>query len=169
MRELKSLLSDKGTSLIEVILYIALFSLIIVVVVDLLITSGGLKTESESQNWLQTDANLISTRLSYEVRNATAVVTPAVIGQTAGSLTLTFGSETHSFSLNSGSLLYENQGVTQPTNLNSSQTSISGLAFQVLGNTGGKLSLKIDFTISTNKVSQQGILTKSYQIIVTQR
>src|SRR3989344_3081981 len=107
MKRYTKRLSQKGTSLIEVILYMALFSIIIVVIVDLLITSGSLKTESESQSGLQIDAAFITSRLSYEVRNADTITTPAAIGQTTNSLVVTSGSETHTHSLSGNNLIYQ--------------------------------------------------------------
>ncbi len=171
MKKVTKLLTQKGTSLIEVILYIALFSIIIVVVVDLLMTSGSLKTESESQSGIQDDAALINSRLSYEIRNADALTSPATIGQIANSLNLTTGSEVHNFSLSGNNFVYQKTlGATVTSaNLNSSLTAVSNLTFQALGFSGGKLSIKADYTLTELKAIQQGNQTKNYEIIVTTR
>lgn len=171
MRKIINLFSQKGTSLIEVILYIALFSVIIIVAVDLLMTSGSLKTESESQSGLQIDAALITSRLNYEIRSADVVTSPATIGQITTSLSITTGSETHVFSLTGSNLLYQKTvGVTVTTaNLNSNLTNVSNLTFQALGFSGGKLVVKTNFTLTEAKATQQGNLSKNYEIIVTTR
>lgn len=171
MKKLTERLSQRGTSLIEVILYIALFSIIIIVVVDLLITSGSLKTESESQSGLQSDAALISSRLTYEIRNADTITTPSGIGETTTSLVLTNATETHTFNLLGSNLSYQKLvGTTTTTaNLNTSLTNVSNLSFQNLGNSGGRQSLKLNFTLTEVKPTQQGSLSKTYQVVVTQR
>ncbi len=171
MKKITRLFSQEGTSLIEVILYIGLFSIIIVVVVDLLITSRTLKTESESQFGLQTDAAFITSRLNYEVRSADTVTTPAGIGQTTSSLVLTSGSETHTVSLSGNNLVYQKTvGIaTTSANLNTDLTTVSNLSFQALGFVGGKLSIKINFALTEVKATQQGNQTKNYEIITTTR
>ncbi len=163
--------SQRGTSLIEVILYIALFSIIIFVVVDLLITSGSLKTESESQSGLLIDAGFITSRLNYEIRNSDTITTPVLAGPATTSLTLTSGSETHTFSLSGSNLLYQKTvGVTTTSaNLNTDLTNVSNLSFQALGSVGGKLSVKINFALTDVKATQQGNQTKNYEIVVTTR
>jgi len=171
MKKSTGKLAQKGTSLIEVILYIALFSIIIIVVVDLLITSGSLKTESESQSGLQSDAALISSRLTFLIRNADTIVTPSVIGQTTTTLVLTNGAETHTFNLLGNKLSNQKKiGATTTTaNLNTNLTAVSNLSFQDIGNVGGKQSLKIGFTLNEVKPTQQGSLSKIYQVVATQR
>lgn len=171
MKKITREMSQKGMSFIEVVLYIALFSIIIIVVIDLLITSSTLKAESESQSGLQTDAAFVNSRLSYEIRNADLVTTPSAVGQTTGNLILTTGSETHSFSLSGTNLFYQKTVgvVTTSTNLNTTLINVSGLSFQALGFLGGRLSLKINFTLTEGKAIKQGNQTKSYQLIVTKR
>ena len=171
MKRYTKRLSQKGTSLIEVILYMALFSIIIVVIVDLLITSGSLKTESESQSGLQSDAALISSRLTYEIKSADATTTPSAIGQTTATLVLTTGPETHTFSLSGNNLSFQKTvGIsTSSANLNTNLTAVSNLSFQRLGNLGGKHSFKIGFTLTEIKSTQQGNLSKTYQIVANQR
>ena len=171
MKKLTTQMSQKGTSLIEVILYIALFSIIIIVIVDLLITSGSLKTESESQSGLQIDAGFITSRLNYEIRNSDSITTPVVAGPSTNSLVLTSGSETHTFSLLGSNLLYQKTiGITTTSaNLNTVLTNVSSLNFQPMGNISGKLSIKINFTLTEGKATQQGNQTKNYEIIATSR
>lgn len=171
MKKINKIRSQKGTSLIELILYIALFSIIIIVVVDLLITSGSLKAESESQSGLQTDAELITSRLSYELRNADSVTTPNVIGQTTNTLVVTTGAESQSFSLAGDNLFYQKTvgATTTSANLNTNLTKVSNLSFQALGFVGGKLSIKASFSLTETKATQQGNQTKNYEIITTTR
>lgn len=167
----KRTIKQAGTSLIEVILYIALFSIIIIVVVDLLITSGSLKTESESQSGIQTDAGFITSRLNYEIRNSDTIITPVLGNPPTGSLVLTSDSETHTFSLSGSNLLYQKtiSGVTTTANLNTNLTNVSSLNFQPMGNIGGKLSVKINFVLTQVKANQQGNQSKNYEIITTTR
>ena len=171
MKKTPKNLNQKGTSLIEVILYIALFSIIIIVIVDLLITSGSLKTESESQSGIQTDAALITSRLNYEIRNADTITIPTAIGQTTANLSLTTSSEIHTFSLSGNNLIYQKTVglVTTSANLNTNLTNVSSLSFQALGSVGGKISIKINFTLTEGKATQQGNQTKNYEIIATSR
>ncbi|HSX58124.1 MAG TPA: prepilin-type N-terminal cleavage/methylation domain-containing protein [Candidatus Saccharimonadales bacterium] len=168
----KTLLKNqKGTSLIELLLYIAILSIIFVVIVDLSISSGSLKQEAESQTSLQTDASYLVNRLSYEVKNSDTITSPASLGQTSSSLVLTTGSETHTFSLSGANLLYQKTLglITSSANLNSNLTSVSNLAVQRLGSGSGKASFKITFSLTDLKPTQQGTLTKNFEVIATTR
>lgn len=163
--------NQKGTTLIEIILYIALLSIISLVVIDLLISSGSLQLETEEQSNQQQNAAYISQRLTNEIRQADSVLNPLTVGQTSTSLSLINNSETHSFSLNSTNLEYQKTIGTSTTtaDLNNSEVAVSNFLIQRLGFVAGKNSFKINFTLTNIKSGQQGTLEKNYEIITTLR
>lgn len=171
MRKFVKNVNQKGTSLIEVLLYIGLLSVVLIVIIDLLITSGSLKQEANGKSSLAQDAHYISQRLTYEIERADSVTSPATIGQISQILNTTVGSESYTFSLNAGNLEMQKMvGLSVLTaNLNSSLTSVSNLSVQRLGNISGKSSFKINFTLTNLKSTQQGTLSKNYEVVATLR
>jgi hypothetical protein len=159
---------QKGTSLIELLLYFALLSIILIIAVDLMIRTGEFSMEAGSQNVLQEDARFIGSRLSYDIHQAGAVTTPAALGQTTTTLILTVGTETHTYSLNGNNLEYQKivGPNTQTANLNSNLTKINSLSFQRLGSTNGKHTIKITFEIEDLKGKKGGPLKKTFETVV---
>lgn len=171
MRLAKKLTNQRGLTLIEIIVYIALLSIVLLVVFDLLLTTSSLKSESESNLSLQKDESQIINRLNFEIKQADTIATPSSIGQTTASLSLTTGTETHTLILVGNNLVLQKTlgASTATANLNSDLTAVSALSFQRLGNTTGKVNLKINFTLTNLKTTQQGTLSKNYQMVVTTR
>ena len=161
-------ITQKGTSLIELLLYFALLTVILLIAVDLMIRTGEFSMEASNQNVLQEDARFIGNRLTYDIHQAGAVTTPASLGQTTQTLTFTVGTETHTYSLNGGSLEYQEivGPNTQTANINSNLTKINSLSFQRLGNTNGKHTIKITFEVEDLKGKKGGPLKKTFETVV---
>ena len=166
LKQLKS--KQKGTSLIELLLYFALLSIILIIAVDLMIRTGEFGMEASGQNVLQEDARFIGNRFGHDIHQAGAITTPANLGQTTSVLTITVGSETHTYSLNNNNLEYQEivGPNTQTANLNSNLTRINSISFQRLGNTNGKHTIKITFEIEDLKAKKGGPLKKTFETVV---
>jgi len=160
----------KGASLIELLIYIGLLSIILLVAIDLMIRSGEFSLEASSKNNLQGDTLFIEGRLSYDIHQADTITTPADLGDTSSTLVLTVGSETHTYSLNGTNLEYQRETgpppTTQTANLNSNLTRINSISFQRLGNTGGKHTIKIVFEIEDIKGRKGGAVKKTFETVV---
>jgi len=161
-------ISQKGTSLIELLLYFALLTIILIIATDLMIHSGEFSMEASAQNVTQEDARFITNRLAYDIHQASAITSPASLGQTSFTLILTVGTETHTYTLTSNNLEYRKTvgSNTQTANLNSNLTKINSLIFQRLGSTSGKPTVKITFEIEDLKGTKGKPVKKTFETVV---
>jgi len=168
---MRKTVKEKGATLIELLLYLALLSIILGVIVNLIFTSGQIKQEAETNTFVSSDAAYLTKRLSYEIRNASALSTPGTLGQTTNSLVLTVNGETHTFSINSTNLQFDKLvgAVTTLANLNSNQVKVSNFSVQKLGNALGKSSLLVNFTLTSTKTGQTAPVTKTYNFLANLR
>ena len=156
---------QEGVSLIELLLYFALLSIVLLIATDLMIRSGEFSLESNAKNNIQADGSFITNRLSYDIHRSTAITTPAAFGDAGSTLVLTIGGETHTYTLLGQDLQYTKQtpppgASTQTGNLNSDLTKINSITFQRLGNVGGKPTIKITFEIEDIQ-GEKGKLVKN--------
>ena len=156
---------QEGVSLIELLLYFALLSIVLLIAIDLMIRSGEFSLESSAKNNIQADGSFMTHRLSYDIHRSTAISTPAALGDAGSTLVLTIGGETHTYTLLGQSLQYTKQtpppgASTQTGNLNSDLTKINSITFQRLGNVGGKPTIKITFEIEDIQ-GEKGKLVKN--------
>ena len=96
--------NTKGITLIEIILYIALLSVFILVLLDIFMGGLNLQFESQATSAVQTDGQFIMGRLMYDIKNADSVVTPAVLGTSSPTLVFTSSGVTYTYSLDQGVL-----------------------------------------------------------------
>lgn len=162
---------QKGTSLIELILYFSLLGIVLIIATDIMLRTSEFSLESAAGNDLQDDAKFIISRFSYDIRRADSISLPAALGDSSGALTLAVGSETHTYTLNGSDLEYqETIGPNSQTgNLNSNRTKLNYLTFERLGNTGGNPAIKITFELEGTTAKKGGAEQKTFATVVSQR
>ena len=165
--------SQRGTSLIELILYFSLLGIVLVIATDIILRTSEFSLESSAGNDLQDDARFIISRLSYDIHQADLINTPINLGDSGPSLTLTVGPETHIYLLMGTNLEYQKQTgpppTTQAANVNSNQTKLNSITFTRLGTIGGKPTIKITFQLETSKSQKGGPKVQNFEVVVGQR
>jgi len=116
---------QKGFTLIEAILYVAIFGILLTALLGASVTLVQSSGQGNTIAMLSEEGNFLLNKLSYELSNATLVDAP-LLGQSGNSLTVQADMFTAG-PLRDG--LYITQGLTQPQMLNNSNTWISGLWF----------------------------------------
>jgi len=145
--------SQSGFTMIELIVYMGLLSIFIVILTTIFTSSLDVQLESKSRSSLVQDGQFILARLSYDINRASAIVTPANLGDTSPpspatpTLALTINGGTYTYSMTNG-ILYLNNGSGNQA-LNSYNTTIQSLSFQRLGNAGGKNTIKVAMTLQS--------------------
>ena len=71
--------SQKGTSLIELILYFSLLGIVLIIATDIMLRTSEFSLESAAGNDLQDDAKFIVSRFSYDIRQADSISFPAAL------------------------------------------------------------------------------------------
>lgn len=154
----------RGFSIMEMVVYIGLLSILLFVLSDILISALDVQLESQSASSIEQDGRYVLAKLLYDIKQAQAIVTPVNIGDTAPTLQITEGGIPYTYSLNNGNLVLNRSGTID--SLNGFDTTISNLSFQRLGNTGGSNTLQIKFTIASKTKRPSGYEMKDFQITV---
>jgi prepilin-type N-terminal cleavage/methylation domain-containing protein len=159
----------QGFTLVEMLIAMGLMTIFLVVLSDIVVTVGQVSQESDATSTVAEDGRYILSRLSYDIERATSVTTPAALGNTTNNLVLVIGGVTYTYSINGSNNL---QLVVSPNTdtLNGGDTTISNFTVQRLGNSGGKETLTVNFTV-TSKTFRNGstLESKTYTTTVGRR
>jgi prepilin-type N-terminal cleavage/methylation domain-containing protein len=149
-----SLASTKGFTLVELLLTMALMGMFLVVLTDVVSSTLNVQTEAEAVSALSEDGRFLLARLDYDLQRATSITTPASLGSSGSTLVMDIGGVANTYALSSGNLQLTNGAGT--TNLNSNEATVSDLSFQRLGNSGGKDTIRVSFTVTSVARTDQG-------------
>ncbi len=153
-----------GSTLIELLIYIAVLGIILLVVTDLLSQTLEASVKSQVRNEVEENSRLIFERIKYDVRRANAITIPANLGETQNSLTLTINGQPLTFSKIGNALFITNGLISDPITTN--EVVVDSISFQKIGSklesNGGKPTLKINLILRGLRTTKQGTLTKSW-------
>jgi type II secretory pathway pseudopilin PulG len=138
-----------GVTLTELLVYMALLSIFLVVLLDIFTTTLKTKLSTESTSALNQDSRYIFAKLSSDIGNADSIITPT-LGATSGSLQLSSGGATNTYALSNGDLLLTSGGTSMK--LNSLDTSLDNISFKNVGNVGGKPTIQVSFTVRSKVI-----------------
>lgn len=143
------ILNKKGVTLVELLIYLGLASIMLVVLSELFVSILNESVETQNYSAVQTDGRYILARLRYSINNADSITIPANLGDSSGELTTIVGSNQFHYYVNSDKL-YLNDG-TGDYLMSSLDTKITDLVFSRQGNVGGKPVISIVFTASSGE------------------
>lgn len=169
--------SQKGFTMIELLLYMGIFSILLVVLMQLFTAILDVHLGSQATSSVDQDGNYILARLSYDIRNGsdiTVSIPPTIVStckwpdNPTCQLQIT-GTPTNTYTINSaGSILINS---TDP--LNSVNTKITKITFTKLLNSvsaydlNPKPSVQIMLTIQSNTLRRGGVIqTKDFQTTI---
>lgn len=160
----RGLTNQKGITLIELIIYMGIFSTLLMVLVQLFGSIVNVNLESQANSAVSQDGRFILNRVSYDLRQmvASSITLPAGFGAINSGSTLSFtttGGKTYTYSLvtdpmNPGKDLQISDGVNTDR-LNSYGTTVSNLTFTKLKSTASsnpKNTITISFTLTSTTV-----------------
>ncbi len=133
----------KGFSLIEMIIYLSLLTVLLVAVVNSLAYMMKNYRELKAAKSIAVSANEVLNRFSYEVKRANNL--DGSFGTSSGSLTLTNGTSTIIFSLDSPRIKVTQDGISDF--LSSSDISVTNLQFYKLNATTTSKGSVMQFTM----------------------
>lgn len=154
---------SRGTTLIEIIIYMGIFGIILVVLSNFFVTTIEIKRESEAVSYTAQDVRFLLQRLTYDIKNASSVATPSSLGSQGATLVVVVNGVTNTYTQTGANMTLN--GVQ----LNGHGTNISNISFQRLGNNGGKHSIKISFVVSGKVRKASGIESTTVQTAVALR
>jgi len=137
--------SRKGFTLIELSLFMGLFSIILLVLTTIFAELVQKQLEIQSMSAVESDKSYILSRLEYDLGRADAITIPAGTGDTSAQLELDIDGNSYTYQLNGTALETDNNGDVQ--RLNNTRTEVSNLSFQRIENSGGVPTIAISMDI----------------------
>ena len=157
--------SIAGVTLIELLLYMGLVSIIMGVLYESFALVGERKIVEVVYDEIYVNAEYIHRDIQYTIKNATSVTAPAV---GASSATLSLNSGTTMYSVDgSGILQKTDDGNTAP--LTTSDVFVESLTFTAVGPSGESPSVVVVYTIRSAKEVQGTPKSVSFRTAVTLR
>jgi prepilin-type N-terminal cleavage/methylation domain-containing protein len=147
---------DSGFTLIEMLVYVAIFSIIVGALVSFML----LMSQSRINNQIVLEVNGQGTEvvrvITQALRNAVNINTPATsTSASLLSINTTLASTTPTtFTITSG-VLYKTEGINPSVALTNSKVIVSNLNFSNLSKTATFGTVRVSFTISDNSASAQ--------------
>lgn len=138
---------SRGFTMIEMLMYMGLLSLLLVVMVNLFAASLDVQLESQATSGVDQDAAFILGRLTNDIRKAQSITQPQLGATPSGILQLVINGITYSYATGSGMLTIASASAQY--SLNSFDTKTSFASFQRLGNPGGKNAIQIMLTVQS--------------------
>lgn len=155
--------SQKGVTVVELLLYMAILSVLLTMLTSIFISALDIQSESNATSSVEQDGNYILARLAYDIHRAQSINIPAINGATSNSFQIAVGGVNYTYSIdaNNSLILTNDLGVN---NLNNYGSSVSAFLVQRLGNTGGvENTLKINFTVTSRTKRISGYEVKDFQ------
>ncbi len=147
--------NQKGFTLVELLLFMGIFSILMVALFQLLTSIFDVQFESQSTAGVSQDGRFILNRLSYDIGKAISFTNPD-IGSQSSTLQFSDGTKTLTYSLVNGNLTLASTPSGTVDELNSFNTSVSNVSFLRLADTSNKNdTITASFTI-TSKVIRRG-------------
>ncbi len=138
---------NKGLSLVEMIIYIFLVSLLVVSILNVFVRMSKTYRDIRAAKSITLSASTVLNRFSYEVKQARDI--SGTFGVSSSSLSLTRGATTTIFSLGAGNrIAISINGVTDY--LTSVDNQVTNLTFLKLLATTTSKGVTIQFTITNN-------------------
>ncbi len=169
--------SQQGVTLIELLLYMGIFSILLMVLVQLFGTIVNVNLESQATAAVSQDGRYILNQMAYTIRQAQTFTVPSGFGTTNAGSQLQFtttGGTTYTYSLSTDPVgqqkLMVSNGISSEQ-LNSVGTTVSNLSFTRLKTSGtsGKNTITISFTLTSTTVEQKGYQQENFQTTVGTR
>ena len=170
MKRLRLKQQESGFSLVELLIYITIFSTMIGAVVGLAVLASGQKANSQATSDVNYQGEAVMALITQTVHQATAITTPAPAAN-ASSLSLTMATP----AVNPTVFTTANDGTTTrmvmnegnpatSSNLTNSHVTVSNLTFTNMSLPSSKGSVLISYTISyrTNSARQEFSVSKRF-------
>src|SRR3989344_8832478 len=151
----------RGVTLIELLLYMAIMSIFLLTLTDIFVSIVNVRLEGEATSAVEQDGRYIVSRLAYDINRASLVLAPGTYGSPGtNTLSIDIAGTTYTYSLSGSNFQLVND--LGANNLNSSESKVSNINFQKIGNSGGKNTIKLSFTVTSVTERPSGPESKTF-------
>lgn len=158
---------SRGLTLIELIIYMGLFSMFVTVLVQLFASSIETRLDAEGTSNANLDANYLLLHFEDVIHNATDITDPTLYGTPQNSLSITVDGDEYEYSLQDGNIIQTVDGTS--TQVNSWGTTITNLSFERMRNSAGLDSVRISATVESVARNHNGPEIRTLQTTVGMR
>jgi Tfp pilus assembly protein PilW len=142
---MRNLSLQRGYSLLELVIYLALFTLLSIVLIKSLVTVMRTYATAQSYRALQNNGELVLERITREVREADSF-SGGTYGINPGTLGLSANGQITTFSVVNGAVQINDNGTTGI--LTTSEVTVTSLIFKQITTTTTK-GVKVELTLTT--------------------
>lgn len=155
-----------GFSLLELLIYVTILSVLVVVVSNTFIALSKGNGQSNARSEVNSAIRFATELLRQDLKNASAVSVP-IAGTPSGTLTLTRAGVTIVYDI-SGGILRRKEGTADPVNITNSNITVSTPTFTRIENTNlvfsrTNVAVKINMTFGYNSNSPDWAYSASLQ------
>lgn len=159
--------NSKGYTLVEMLLFMGLFSIFLVILSNMYATILETQQRSLATSYVELSGRYILSRLIYDVHHADSIQAPASLGGEGTTLVLRRNGSDSTFAVSDGVLSLANGSST--TSLHSNEVSISDFEITRLGNVNGKHTLGVSFVVNSVIPDTTGIQTRTFSTTISTR
>ena len=157
--------NKQGFTLVELLVYIGIFSVLLLVLTQIFISTINAQLSAQSSSGTSQDSRYILSRLIYDISRADALISPAAIGGApVNNLTLKIGANNYVYTL-TGSNLTLTVGAASDQ-LNGPDTEISTLEFTRLGDASNPPLVKVNYVLKSRVKTTSGYEIKNVDTVI---
>lgn len=154
----------QGATLIELVVYLALFSIVLLISIDLMVMSSETGAESSAKNSLNQDSNFILNRMEYDMQRAESIFAPTAPSQVTNYLWLTIGGQDYVYFVNLNKVQLYINGTWHDLS-SSFVTAPSAMRFENVGTATTKSTIKAKITLRSTDTPKGGPLEKTFETV----
>lgn len=161
--------SQKGITVVELLLYMAILSILLTILTSVFVSALDVQSESNATSSVEQDGNYILARLEYDIHRAQSINIPSSNGEISNNFQIVVGgvNYTYAIDVNNNLIVTNNLGIN---NLNNYGAGVSALSVQRLGNAGGvENTLRVNFTVTSRTKRVSGYEEKNFQTNISLR
>lgn len=150
-----------GFTIVELLIYTTILLGLLYIFTSMFGSILDVQLESETQSAIIQDSGYIFARLQYDIGRASSIVTPSSLGASSSILVLNINGVDFTYGVSNGTLQLASEGVSAA--LNGFGTTVSNLSFRRYGNTSGKNSISVSYTLTSTTQRTSGYDTQDFQ------
>lgn len=157
----------RGFTIIEMVLYASLLSILLFILVSMLTVILDVRLESEATSSVEQDGRFIIARLAFDIHRASSIIVPSAVGAQESFLQISIDGVNYTYGLAAGNMSITNNNGTDV--LNSINTTIPSLTFTRIGN-GAKDTIRANVALtSRTRRSGAGFEQRTFQTTLSLR
>ncbi len=165
---IKVLSNKQGFTLVELLLYMGIFSILVVALFQLFTSIIDTQIESQSFSSVFSDGQYVLNRFRYDMQRAKSIITPSSPGEQGTTAKISIDNAAYTYSLVNGNLVLTNEMASTTGQLNSIDTTVSNLNFTRLSDTQAKNTntLTIFFRLTSNIIKRGGPNAENFKTTI---